>query len=128
MNIELKAVPTFRIRDYKKAMDFYLEFLGFAIDWEHRFSPSEPVYMQVSKNGLVLHLSENERFPTGSVVFVETKGIEDYHREISGKGSTYAVPGVAATPWGTKQMEIEDPFGNLLRFNEIGRASCRERV
>jgi catechol 2,3-dioxygenase-like lactoylglutathione lyase family enzyme len=115
--MKFKGIPIFRILDFEKAKEFYIEFLGFQIDWEHRFGQDEPVYMQVSKNDLILHLSENKRFQTG-VVFVEAKGIEEFHAELLNKKSNYPVPGISRTNWNTKQMELEDPFGNLLRFNE----------
>lgn len=116
--VTFRAIPTFRILDYKKAKEFYVEFLGFKIDWEHRFGENETVYMQVSKNGLILHFSENKRFQTGMIVFVETTGIENFHDELSKKSNGILTPDVSVTNWNTKQMEIEDPFGNLLRFNE----------
>lgn len=116
--IEFKEIPTFRILDYDIAMEFYIEFLGFTIDWEHRFEPTEPVYMQVSKNDLILHLSENKRFQTDVIIFVDTKGIEHFHKELIEKNTVRSVPDVSKTDWQTLQMEIEDPFGNLLRFNK----------
>lgn len=116
--MHFKAIPTFRILDYEKAKAFYIEFLNFTIDWEHRFGADEPVYMQVSKGDLVLHLSENERFQPGFIVFVETKGIEELHAGLAKKKSPFRLPAISTTPWGTKQLELEDPFGNLLRFNE----------
>lgn len=39
--IILKGIPTFRILDYKKAIDFYIQGLGFSLDWEHRFGPND---------------------------------------------------------------------------------------
>ncbi len=117
-NYKLKGVPTFRITNYKKAIEFYIDLLGFSIDWEHRFGKTEPVYMQISKNGLVLHLSENKRYKTGVIIFVETKGIEKFHDSILNRKSKNQIPDILTTNWKTKQMEIEDPFGNLLRFNE----------
>ncbi len=116
MSIEFKSIPIFRILDYKEAIKFYVDFLGFSIDWEHRFDETAPVYLQISKDGLALHLTENERFQTQIIIFVETKGIDDYYRELLKRDSS--VSEVTKTPWQTKQMEIEDPFGNLLRFNE----------
>lgn len=116
--MKFKGIPIFRILDFEKAKEFYIEFLGFKMDWEHRFGQDEPVYMQVSKNDLILHLSENKRFQTGIIIFVETKGIEKFHFELLNKSSSYRVPDVAKTNWNTKQMELADPFGNLLRFNE----------
>jgi hypothetical protein len=53
-----KTVPILRIFDEAKAREFYIGFLGFVVDWEHRFEPNMPLYMQVSKDECVLHLSE----------------------------------------------------------------------
>ena len=114
----LKAIPTFRIFDYQKAIEFYIEELGFTIDWEHRFGPEEPVYMQISKNGLVLHLSENSRFKLEVIIFVETEGLEEFYQELTQRTSKIKIPKPEKTDWQSLQMEIKDPFGNLLRFNE----------
>lgn len=116
--IKFKGIPTFRIFNYNEAVEFYINFLGFTIDWEHRFAPSEPVYMQISRNELTLHLSENKRFQTGVIIFIDTKGIEEFHNELVERNTAKSIPEVSETDWQTLQMEIEDPFGNLLRFNE----------
>ena len=55
----LKAIPIFRIFDVDKARAFYLDFLGMSVDWEHRFDESAPLYMQVSRGELKLHLTEH---------------------------------------------------------------------
>ena len=117
-NYELRGLPTFRITNYEKAVEFYVGLLSFTLDWEHRFSPTEPVYMQVSKKNLILHLSENKRFKTGAVVFVETIGIENFRNELLQNKSGTILPKILKTPWQTLQMEMEDPFGNLLRLND----------
>lgn len=41
-----KVVPAFRITDYKKSKAFYVEGMGFQIDWEHRFEPDFPVFVR----------------------------------------------------------------------------------
>jgi Glyoxalase superfamily protein len=33
-----QAIPILRIFDVGKAREFYIDFLGFQIDWEHRFN------------------------------------------------------------------------------------------
>ena len=53
------AIPVLRIYDIAKAKEFYVDFLGFRIDWEHRFDENAPLYMQVSRSGMKLHLSEH---------------------------------------------------------------------
>ena len=49
-----QAIPLLRIFDVASARDFYLGFLGFGVDWEHRFEPGAPLYLQVSRDGCVL--------------------------------------------------------------------------
>lgn len=46
-----KTTPILRIFDEAKAREFYEGFLGFKVDWEHRFEPDLPLYLQVSKDG-----------------------------------------------------------------------------
>ncbi|RYE32039.1 MAG: VOC family protein, partial [Hyphomicrobiales bacterium] len=41
------GIPILRIFDEAKAKEFYLDFLGFTMDWDHRFGPNMPLYMQV---------------------------------------------------------------------------------
>ena len=53
------AIPVLRIFSVEKAKEFYLGFLGFTWDWEHRFADNFPLYAQVSRSGIVLHLSEH---------------------------------------------------------------------
>ena len=66
-----RVVPIFRIFSVEKAREFYLDFLGFKVDWEFRFDEKAPVYMQVSRNGLSFHLSEHHGDASpGSTVFV----------------------------------------------------------
>ena len=114
-----QVVPIFRIFDEAKAREFYVGFLCFTIDWEHRFEPNLPLYVQVSRAGCVLHLSEHvgDACP-GSTAFVRVTGIDDYQAELIGKNYKYYRPGIEIAPWGAKCMEVTDPFGNRLRFNE----------
>ncbi|MGH6903964.1 MAG: glyoxalase superfamily protein [Geminicoccaceae bacterium] len=114
-----RTVPILRIFDVAKAKEFYGGFLGLQVDWEHRFEPDAPVYMQVSRGDLVLHLSEHHGdCSPGACVYVRTTGLEDFHREITAKGYRFMRPGIEPTPWRSKLMEVIDPFGNRLRFDE----------
>lgn len=113
-----RVVPILRIFDVSKARQFYVDYLGFRVDWEHRFSDDAPLYQQVSRNGLELHLSEHHGDGTpGSVVYVETHGVRAYHAELQAKQYPYLRPGVGVDEIGTC-MTVLDPFGNTLRFNE----------
>jgi uncharacterized glyoxalase superfamily protein PhnB len=115
----LQVIPILRIFSVAKANDFYAGFLGFAIDWEHRFDDNSPVYMQVSRAGCVLHLSEHHGdCCPGSTVFVWMKGLQEFHQEITAKGYCYLRPSVEETFYDARCVEVVDPFGNRIRFNE----------
>lgn len=50
-----------------------MDYLGCTVDWEHRFDDLAPLYMQVSRGSLVLHLSEHYGDGTpGAVVYTCT--------------------------------------------------------
>ena len=116
-----QTIPVLRIFDAVKAKDFYAGFLGFAIDWEHRFEENTPLYMQVSRGGIVLHLSEHHGDGTpGTAIFVRMRGVDEFHAEVSAKNYKSLRPGVEDQrpdlPF--KVMRVIDPFGNTIRFAE----------
>lgn len=117
------AIPILRIFSVEKAKEFYVDFMGFAIDWEHRFGENFPLYAQVSRSALKLHLSEHhgDACP-GATVLIWMRGIADFHREITAKDYRYAKPGLEKAPWEAWIMEVTDPFGNRLRFSEPFKA------
>ena len=119
-----KAVPILRIFSVDKAKEFYLGFLGFSIDWEQRFGEDLPLYMQVSRGGVALHLSEHhgDACP-GAAVMIHMKGIADLHRELAELNYRYAKPGLENAPWNARTVTVTDPFGNRLVFNEPKDAS-----
>ena len=114
-----RTVPILRIFDVGKAKEFYTGYLGFHVDWEHRFPDTVPVYMQVSRSGMVLHLSEHYGDGTpGSAIYVQMEGVEEFHRELTEKNYAYLRPGLNKTPWNTLALNVIDPFGNKISFNE----------
>ena len=113
------GIPVLRIFDEGKAREFYLDFLGFTLDWDHRFGPNMPLYMQVSRSGLQLHLSEHHGDASpGSTVFVWMTGIDALHAELIGKRYTYSKPGIEEDGPGGRTLQVPDPFGNRIRFCE----------
>lgn len=115
----LQTIPLLRIFDIAKARDFYVGFLGFTVDWEHRFDATAPIYIQVSLGDCVLHLTEHygDCCP-GATVFVRVVDLEEYHEELGAKNHPYARPDLEMAPWNARLMQVTDPFGNRLRFNE----------
>lgn len=114
------VTPILRIFDETKAREFYIGFLGFKIDFEHRFAENTPLYLGISHGNCVLHLSEHHGDSTpGLRVRVPARNLNDYMSALRAKKYAYANPGNGEqTPWGTIEVTITDPFGNRLTFVE----------
>ena len=111
------VIPVLRMFDVGKAREFYLGFLGFAVDWEHRFEDGMPLYMQISRTGCALHLSEHhgDACP-GAAVRIAIDDIDALHAELLARHCGYGRPGVETMPWGLRELKAHDPFGNRLIF------------
>jgi catechol 2,3-dioxygenase-like lactoylglutathione lyase family enzyme len=113
-----RAIPIIRIFSEDKAREFYVDVLGFMVEWEHRFEDDFPLYLQVRRSELILHLSGHHGDATpGSAIFVPMQDIDAFRDELLAKNYRYGKPAIDALPWG-KVLETTDPFGNRIRFCE----------
>lgn len=117
-------IPVLRSFDEKKAKEFYIDFLGFEMVFEHRFESDLPLYMGIQRGDCVLHLSEHygDACP-GAQLRIETPGIDDYLDGLRAHQYKHARPGKPVKqPWGSREITIADPFGNRLTFYEDAEA------
>jgi catechol 2,3-dioxygenase-like lactoylglutathione lyase family enzyme len=109
-----QVFPTLRITDYARSRRFYVEGLGFRIDWEHRVDARDPVFMQVTREGLSLYLSEHAGdCQVGGLVHLYVPDVDAWHAELASRD----VPVEFAPrdePWGNRDMRILDPDGNQI--------------
>ena len=114
-----KTIPILRMFDVAKAREFYLDYLGFSVDFEHRFYEGAPLFMGISRGDVTLYLSEHHGDGTpGTYVIVQTRGLDDLHAELQGKNYRYMNPGIQTQEWGTRDLCTYDPFGNRVIFSE----------
>src|SRR4051812_20420576 len=100
-----QVIPLLRIFDEQKAREFYMGYLGFELDFEHRLGANAPLFMQVSRGGMLLRLSEHHGDGTpGSIVTMVGVGIEAFHSELREKQYKYMNPGLETTDWGTRDV------------------------
>lgn len=117
------TIPIFRMFDIAATRDFYLGFLGFKVDWEHRFAPELPLYMQVSRGAIVLHLSQHHGDCTpGGAVRIHWPNLDALKAELDDKDYTFLRPGIERQPWGMRELIVRDPSSNrLVFFEDIAR-------
>ncbi len=115
-----RAIPTLRIFDEAKAREFYVEFLGFEVTFEHRFQSDFPLYMGIQLGNVHLHLSEHHGDGApGANILIQMDGVQAYQESLLAKAYKYNRPDATQqTEFGTRQFELSDPFGNRLTFYE----------
>jgi Glyoxalase superfamily protein len=113
---DLGARPVFFVQDTPRAMEFYINNLGFTLDWTHEEN-DRPYVVQVSLWGLQIILNQKEtpaddRAGHGRIFI----GLDDdqsaailRHVQIKGIAATY-------THWGAPTMAIYDLDRNEIYF------------
>jgi hypothetical protein len=97
-----RTIPILRMFDVAKAREFYLDYLGFEVEFEHRFDVEAP---------------HGDGTP-GTHVIIRVSGIDALHRELLAKKYRYFNPSIQTQEWGTQEMIVYDPFNNRLVFSE----------
>ncbi len=111
-----RVTPQLRMTNWERTRAFYVDGLGFAVDWEHRFEPGFPVFAQVTRDGLSLFLTEHAGdCQPGGAAYIVVDDVDQLFREICDRGTTPAEP-PEDSPWNTREMLVVDPDGNRLRF------------
>src|SRR5262249_18708734 len=110
------VTPQFRITDARRSLAFYVDGLGFQVDWEHRFEPGFPVFMQLTRAGQSLFLTEHagDCQVGGGADFV----LPDGDACCDGFGWSGPMPTQPSDrmPGGPREMVVTDPDSNRLRF------------
>ncbi|HZF87013.1 glyoxalase superfamily protein [Streptomyces sp.] len=104
--MEEEVIPVLRVADAAAAVRWYAR-LGFAPQWEHRFAPELPAFVEVARGRVRLFLSEH----TGdarpdTLVYLR---VADVDAIAAGFGVT-----AVELPW-AREVELRDPDGNRLR-------------
>lgn len=116
------VTPILRSFDETKMREFYVDYIGCEITFEHRFGPEAPLYVGLKLGGCELHLSEHHGdCSPGARVRIHVDALNDYWMWLSKKQYRFSNPREPQLqPWGDREMSIADPFGNMLTFFECG--------
>ena len=114
------VTPVLRSFDELKAREFYVDFLGFKVVFEHRFGDNFPLYLGIEREGALIHLSEHHGDASPAAqVRIETADVVGYARALRAKDYRNAKPGdPEEMPWGSLELRLTDPFHNVLVFHQ----------
>jgi len=121
MNNMSQIIPVMRVFDYSKTIEFYVSWLGFNVEWEHKPEES-PFYMRISLGDISIDLSEHhgECSPGAKISIAAFEGLEAYHKLLKAKAYKFMNPGLGKIKWNHDMLEMTviDPFYNQIIFNE----------
>ncbi|MEU2721715.1 glyoxalase superfamily protein [Streptomyces smyrnaeus] len=102
-----EVIPILRVEDAAGAVAWY-ERLGFAKQWEHRFEPGFPAFVEVVRGEVRLFLSEHKGDARpDTLVYLRVRDVETIAAEFDLQTKD--------APW-AREIELHDPDGNRLRI------------
>jgi uncharacterized glyoxalase superfamily protein PhnB len=116
------VIPVLHVRTAAAAEDFYCRRLGFTLKSAYRFDDAQPdpCYMGLTRDGVTLHVSSfADDGVSGGVVFIVVEDVDTLHGELLASGVSIALEPTDQS-WGNREMYIDDPDGNSLRFVHAG--------
>jgi catechol 2,3-dioxygenase-like lactoylglutathione lyase family enzyme len=100
---------------------FYVDYLGFTVEFEHRFAPDLPRYVRVARDAARLDLSEHHGDGTpGTVVWIPVADVTRLADDLVSRAWPTSRPAVDHDAPGGPTVEVIDPNGNVLRFCQAG--------
>jgi catechol 2,3-dioxygenase-like lactoylglutathione lyase family enzyme len=108
------AAPIFRVADLRASIDYYVDVLGFEVDWEDPGSIAS-----VSRDRCCIFLCEGDQGNPGAWTWIGVGDVEALFEEYRTKGAKVRNP-PANFSWAL-EMQIEDLDGNVLRLGSEPR-------
>ena len=108
-------VPILWTADARKSLQFYCDVLGFSKDWEHQNGEGFPLYIQVSRGSVGLHLSEHGDGDYHSHLAISVPDVDAVYAEFTRRGlETNGPP--EDRDYGVRDFTFSDPDGHRFVF------------
>lgn len=113
------AIPQLPSGDLQRTADFYRDRLGFT---GFKFYP-EHGHLIVLREPVEIHFwqasSEEEarHYGSASSCYIRVQNIASLYEELRQREAPFRY-GLTLQPWEMYEMQVDDPFGNAIRFGE----------
>jgi catechol 2,3-dioxygenase-like lactoylglutathione lyase family enzyme len=102
-------VPIFRVADYAASVAYYVDVLGFKLDW------GDGSFGSVTRGRCSLMLCEGSQGHAGTWAWAAVNDADALHEELLERGALIRQP-PTNYPWGSREVHVFDPDGHVLRF------------
>lgn len=109
------ATPIFRVADVEVSLAYYVERLGFAVEWRDGGVAS------VRRGDAALMLCADDQGHAGTWAWIATSDVDRLYAELAERGARLRHP-PTNYPWGSRECQVTDPDGHVLRFGADLRA------
>ena len=112
------AIPVLHVSSAAAAEEFYCGRLGFRRDFAYRVDDAraDPCYMGLTRDRVELHVSSfSGDAVAGGAVFLLVEDVDALHAELVSNGIAIRLPPTDQS-WGNREMYVNDPDGNSIRF------------
>jgi uncharacterized glyoxalase superfamily protein PhnB len=106
------VVPVLNVRNFSVSMDYYVNKLGFHKKWDWG---EPPTFGCVSRGNVDIFFCEGAQGKPGVWMCIYMDDVDALHEEYKASGAIIRQPPVNM-PWGTREMNVEDPDGNRFRM------------
>ena len=113
-----RVTPVLRVNDLAASLEYYVRVLGFQLDWRDEQGNS---FASVTRNDCHLFLAVGDQGHSGSWVWIGVSDVDALHEELIAKGARVRHP-PANYPWGSRELQVEDLDGNVLRLGSDNKA------
>ena len=103
------AVPIFRVENLEASIAYYVERLGFRVEWR-----SDPL-ASVVRDRMSIMLSEGDQGHAGTWVWVAVGNVDELWDELRARGARLRHP-PTNYDWGSRECQVTDPDGHVVRF------------
>jgi catechol 2,3-dioxygenase-like lactoylglutathione lyase family enzyme len=106
--------PRLPVPDVEKALTFYVDKLGFALGWKWG---NPPTHANACRDTVAVDLIASPSGRSGTAMaYIQIRGVDAYFAELQARN--VACSDLADRPYGMRDFEVVDPFGNRLAFGE----------
>jgi uncharacterized glyoxalase superfamily protein PhnB len=114
------VIPILDVRDINKALAYYVEKLGFLVEFQYQQDPSN--YAGVYRDDVYLHMQwqHEDEFKKGTAGRLRFRILitnpDELYQEFKKQGVLNDNIEIKNTAWGTREFSFRDPDGNGLIF------------
>ncbi len=115
-----KVIPILDVRNVDEALRYYVERLGFQLEFRYAADPEN--YAGVFRDNVYLHMQwqHQEHFAQGTAgrlrIRIAVDDPDALLQEFQQTGAVDVTAAVRTTEWGTREFGFRDPDGNGLTF------------